>query len=150
MATHFNGSPEEKQALDTYIKLLRATETVSTRIHRHLAETDLTVSQFGVLEALLHLGPLCQRDIGRKILRSGGNMTLVIDNLEKRGLVERCRGEEDRRFIEVRLTPAGQELIEQVFPRHAQTVKQAFTALSEVEQQELSRLCRTLGLANRG
>ena len=108
MSTHFDGSAEEQRALDVYIKLTRCAESVNARINQRLSDLKLTISQFGVLEALYHLGPMHQNELGQKILRSSGNMTMVIDNLCKRGLVERCRNEEDRRYVRVSLTPAGQ------------------------------------------
>src|SRR4051794_22640586 len=89
--------------LNTYTKLMRAAESVTSRVNRSMSPFNLTISQFGVLEALFHKGPLCQRDIAAKILKSTGNITLVIDNLEKRGLVRRVRDTEDRRYLTVHL-----------------------------------------------
>jgi MarR family 2-MHQ and catechol resistance regulon transcriptional repressor len=145
MGTRYLGTQEQVLALDTFIKLVRATETVSNRIHRHLAETDLTVSQFGVLEALFHLGPLYQRDLAEKLLKSGGNMTLVIDNLEKRELVKREREVDDRRCIKVCLTQKGHQLISQIFPSHVAAVVNEIGILTPDEQKELGRLCRKVG-----
>lgn len=145
MGTRYLGTKDEVRALDTYIKLARAAESVSSRIHRHLADTDLTVSQFGVLEALLHLGPLYQRELAEKLLRSGGNMTLVIDNLEKRELVKREREADDRRCIKVCLTEKGKQLINQVFPSHVAAVVNEMSILTPEQQEELGRLCRRLG-----
>lgn len=145
MGTRYNGTQDEVLALDTYIKLVRATESVSNRIHRNLADSDLTVSQFGVLEALLHLGALHQRDLAEKLLKSGGNMTLVIDNLEKRQLVKRDREVEDRRCIKVSLTPKGKQLISSFFPSHVAAVVEEMSILTPDEQEELGRLCRRLG-----
>ena len=71
-------------ALNTYTKLMRAAESVTNRVNRFMSAANLTISQFDVLEALYHKGPLCQRDIAAKILKSTGNITLVIDNLESR------------------------------------------------------------------
>ena len=133
------------RALDTYIKLIRASNAVSQRIHAHLRDADLTLSQFGVLEALFHLGPLAQRDLCRKLLQSGGNMTLVVVNLEKRGLVRRERPAENRRLVIVRLTPAGRRLIRRVFPRHARIVAEDLAVLNAAEQRELARLLKKLG-----
>lgn len=146
MGTHYKGSPEEIGALDAYIKLYRAAEAVSTRINRHLQDVNLTVSQFGVLEALYHLGPLHQNELAEKILKSGGNMTLVIDNLVKRDLVERVRDQEDRRFVTVHLTETGRSLVRRIFPRHVSIVVRAFSCLTLEEQAQLERLCRKVGL----
>ena len=145
MGTRYLGTKDEVRALDTYIKLARAAESVSSRIHRYLADTDLTVSQFGVLEALLHLGPLYQRELAEKLLRSGGNMTLVIDNLEKRELVKREREADDRRCIKVCLTEKGKQLINQIFPSHVAAIVKEMSILTPEEQEELGRLCRRLG-----
>src|SRR5690554_5271383 len=114
MGTHYQGTTEERLALDTYIKLARAAESVGRRVNDHLLDVNLTTSQFGVLEALYHRGPLTVGQLGEKILKSSGNMTLVIDNLEKRGLVRRERRPDDRRSIEVHLTAAGREQVEQL------------------------------------
>ena len=145
MGTKYQGTEEATRALDTYIKLMRASESLTNRIHRHLHDVDLTISQFGVLEALLHLGSLCQSELAHKLLRTGGNMTLVIDNLEKRDLVRRERSSIDRRFISVHLTDAGRTLIERIFPRHVEAVTQAMERLDAEEQEMLSNLCRKLG-----
>jgi len=96
---------------------------------------------------VFHLGPLCQRALGEKLLTSGGNVTTVVDNLERRGLVRRVRSEEDRRFISVHLTDAGRELIGRVFPRHLGRIVEAMSALTPAEQDELARLCKKLGIA---
>jgi MarR family transcriptional regulator, 2-MHQ and catechol-resistance regulon repressor len=144
MGTHYRGAPRETRSLDAYIKLMRAAESVLSRAHR-LTACDLTVSQFGVLESLYHLGPMHQRRIGSKLLKSGGNVTMVIDNLEKRGLVQRRRDQKDRRFVSVHLTPAGERAIEEVFPRHVESIVEVLAPLSAAEQEELGRLCRKLG-----
>ena len=89
MSTRYSGSAEEKAALDAYIKVWRAAHAMEVRANRHLSAHNLTISQFGVLEALHHLGPLSQRQLADKILRSSGNLTMVIDNLESDGLVGR-------------------------------------------------------------
>ncbi len=145
MPTRYRGTPAEVRALDAYIKLSRAADSLTTRIHRHLDASKLTISQFGVLEAVFHLGPLTQRDLAQKLLKSGGNMTLVIDNLEKRGLVRRDRQQQDRRCILIHLTTEGQVLIEKTFPDHVAAIVAEISILSDSEQEELSRLCRRLG-----
>jgi len=145
MGTHYAGTKVEIRALDTYIKLSRAAESVSGRVHRHLEAANLTTSQFGVLEALLHLGPLSQRQLAQKLLKSGGNITMVIDNLEKRRLVRRDRQTHDRRVILVCLTEQGKQVINDVFPRHVASVVEEMGLLTDAEQEKLSCLCRRLG-----
>lgn len=140
------GSGKELAALDAYMKLVRAADSVTPRIHRHLDQAGLTISQFGVLEALYHLGPLCQKDLAEKILKTSGNLTMVIDNLERQALVKRERGETDRRIWNVHLTEKGRRLISQLFPRHATLVAQEMEPLKPAEQATLAKLCQRLGL----
>ena len=147
MGTHYQGTVEEKTALDVYIKLSRAAEAVTARINHHLYTKNLTISQFGVLEAVYHLGPMQQNRLAKKILKSTGNMTLVINNLEKRGLVERQRDPADRRCIVVHLTKAGCDLIHDIMPHHVSTVVKEIGILTLEEQTQLAALCRKLGLA---
>lgn len=134
------------QALNVFIKLMRASESVMSRLSRSLSEADLTPSQFGTLEALLHLGPMCQAELGRKQLRSSGNITMVVDNLEKRGLILRKRDARDRRYITVHLTPGGRRLISTVFPRHLKAIVGEMKVLTLAEQKQLEALLRKVGL----
>lgn len=145
MGTHHQGSRSERTALDAYIKLMRAADSVTAAVQPMLAEAGLTLGQFGVLEALHHLGPLSQQDLAVKLLRSSGNTSVVLANLERAGLVQRRRRHDDRRVQIVSLTPRGQQLIESVFPRHATALTQRMAALSGGEQVVLARLCRALG-----
>ncbi len=146
MGTNFSGTESEKNTLNAFIKLMRATESINNRLNRHLAEADLTVSQFGTLEALYHLGPLNQRTIGEKLLKSGGNITMVIDNLEKCGYVTRRKDPDDRRAVLIHLTPEGKRFIKNFFPKHLDRIKKEFSVLSEKEKETLADLCKKLGL----
>jgi MarR family 2-MHQ and catechol resistance regulon transcriptional repressor len=145
MPTHFRGTPQEVLALDTFIKLTRATNSLMSRLAACETLGDLTQSQFGVLETLLHLGPLSQTEICGKLLKSGGNITLVIDNLEKRGWVRRDPDPEDRRITIVKLTPSGDALIREVFPLHLQAIVDEMSVLLPEEQKLLAQLCKKLG-----
>ena len=145
MPTHYQGTPEEVLALNTFIKLTRANNSLINRLADYDALGELTLSQFGVLETLLHLGPLSQSEIAGKLLKSGGNITLVIDNLEKCGLVRRDPGAKDRRISVVSLTPAGTTLIQEVFPRQLKAIQAELSPLTPEEQAELGHLCKKLG-----
>jgi MarR family transcriptional regulator, 2-MHQ and catechol-resistance regulon repressor len=147
MPTHYRGSSDEVRALNAYIKLVRAAESLIGRMSQKLADDGLTISQFGALEALHHLGPMSQRRLGEKLLKSSGNITMVVDNLQKRGLVERRRDSQDRRVVTVLLTDAGQKLIAEIFPQHLGAIMAEIGVLDAGEQDELSRLCRRIGLS---
>lgn len=140
-------SEDQRHALSVYVKLMRATNQTTNKIHRHLSEDNLTVSQFGVLEALYHLGPLCQSELVQKILKSNANLTTVVDSLEKKSLVRRDRSGNDRRRVTVHLTPSGDELISRVFPRHAKVVAREFEFLSSEDKIVLSKILKKFELS---
>ena len=146
MKRKFIGTKSDAIALSTFVKLMRATDAVNQSTHKHLMEVNLTISQFGILEALYHLGPMCQRDIAKKILKSTANITTVIDNLEKRGLVKRKRSKDDRRYINLHLTNTGLKLIERVLPDHFQGIVDRLQLLTTEEQKQLASLCKKLGV----
>jgi MarR family transcriptional regulator, 2-MHQ and catechol-resistance regulon repressor len=135
------------EALDAYVKLLRASRAVLARVEPRLVTAGLTTTQFGVLEAILHKGPLSQRDLSQKVLTSAGNMTDLIDKLETRGLARRVRQKADRRAVKVELTDEGRKLIEPLFTAHAGDIDSAMAGLERDELRQLGALLRKLGLA---
>jgi MarR family transcriptional regulator, 2-MHQ and catechol-resistance regulon repressor len=145
MPTHHKGDTQQVLALDSYIKLTRCVNALNARLSGGEVIGDLTMSQFGVLETLMHLGPLSQSEICAKLLRSGGNITLVIDNLEKRGLVKRTVDNKDRRITCVSLTHEGDTLIKTIFPLQAQAITEEMSVLSAAELEQLGALCKKLG-----
>lgn len=145
MPTHFEGPENTRLALDTFIKLTRATNALEHALFQSGKLPGLTATQFGVLETLYHLGPLCQGALSGKLLKSSGNVTLVLDNLEKQDLVKRIRQEDDRRMVMIELTPAGRKLIEEVFPMVAAAITLAFSGLTPQDQKTLAELTKKLG-----
>nr|WP_283949754.1 MarR family transcriptional regulator [Limobrevibacterium gyesilva] len=126
---------------------MRASRAVLARVEPLLAAAGLTPTQLGVLEVLLHKGPMTQRELGRKVLTSAGNMTDVIDKLAARGLLRRVRDACDRRSVRVELTAEGQALIEELFPRHAADIARAMAGLDPAQLEALGALLRRLGMA---
>jgi MarR family 2-MHQ and catechol resistance regulon transcriptional repressor len=139
--------PEVEAAVAAYVKLMRAARAVLARVEPGLAARGLTPTQLGVLEALLHKGPLTHRQLGRKVLTSAGNMTDVVDKLAARGLVRRVRDDCDRRLVRVELTPCGRAMIEALFPCHAADIAGAMAGLDARELEALGVLLRRLGMA---
>ncbi len=148
MGTKFQGTSDEVRALETYIKLTRAAESVIARATADLAQYNLSLSQFMVLEALYHLGTLSQVEVAQKLLKSTGNITTVLQNLEKRDLICRQRDTEDQRYIRVSITESGRELIAAMFPSHVRGIVDIMSALSADEQDVLATLSRKLGLGH--
>lgn len=150
MPTHYAGEKNIVHALNTFIKLTRATESLLSRLNQRGTIHPLSTSQFAVLEALYHLGPLTQGQVSKKVLKSTGNITLVIDNLEKQGYVRRERDAEDRRVVTIQITEIGANLIDKIFPMHAQAIYDELSILTTEEQELLSKLCLKLGKCPKG
>ena len=145
MPNKFKGTPAQERALSAYIKLERAAIAAFAYARVGLEEEGLTLGQFAVLEALYHVGPQCLGELARRILTSSGNLTLVIDNLQKRGLVTREQQGKDKRFVLASITPAGEKLIARIFPHHARRITEVMSRLRAEEQEKLGDLCRKLG-----
>lgn len=133
----------------TWVKLYRAQMVVSAQALSTLPR-HTTHGQLAVMEALDSLGPMCMREISDKILKTAGNVTVVVDTLEKRGFVKRECLEGDRRKLMVHITPEGHEWLSRVLLPCMQRVVEQFSSLSEEERNELGRLCRKLGLGRQG
>lgn len=138
-------SDDEERALRLWIALARAYTTVARAVSTKVAEYGLTTPQFGILEALHHLGPLPLGELAEKLLVTGGNVTYVMDRLEAQGLVERCRSEEDRRVVTAHLTGEGRALVTEVFPGHATYIAELMGALDAASQDEARDLLKRLG-----
>ena len=132
-------------ALSLWVKLARAHATFGKRSLADIRAYGLTQPQFGVVESLGHLGEITLGELSRKTLSSGGNMTVVVDNLEKEGLVQRRHCTEDRRVIYVELTPKGKKLFNAIFLRHARCIAGLAAVLTEQEQEHLGGLLKKLG-----
>ena len=134
-------------ALSMWVKLARAYSTFGRKSNESIRSFGLTEPQFGVLETLGHLGPMTIGSLCKKQLVSGGNMTLVVDNLERDKIVRRQHSAEDRRTIIVELTEKGQKLFDDIFPKHAEDIAKFASVLSEDEIVALSKLLKKLGQA---
>ena len=132
-------------ALSMWVKLARASATFAKLTARDIEQYGLTPPQFAVLESLGHLGPLTAGELGKKILVTGGCITVILDNLERDRLVERIRNAEDRRSYNVRLTHKGARLFTRIFRQHADRVAEFASVLSDEEQSQLSVLLKKLG-----
>ncbi len=132
-------------ALSMWVKLTRAHDTFSHLTAANIRSFGLTPAQFGVIECLGHLGTMLIGDLTKKHLVSGGNMTVVVDNLEKDELVERSVNDKDHRAFYVKLTPKGKRLFEKIFSKQAQYIVKLASVLLESEQAELGLLLKKLG-----
>ena len=141
---------EVARALKLWIVLTRAVQAVGAKVDTHVAGRGLTTTEFGILEVLLHKGPLLLGDIQRKLLVTSGGITYLVDRLVEKGLVKREECPSDRRARYAVLTPAGDALIRGVFPEHAAMLTAAMAGLDADEQAVATTLLRKLGRAAAG
>lgn len=140
----------QQRALKLFVVLSRATNAVIARLLREAGDHDLTHTEFEILEALYHKGPLLLGDVQRKILLSSGGVTYTIDRLCDKGLVERRECASDRRARYAALTPKGEALIAKIFPIYAERIEELMSALSAREQDYAIAVLRKLGLSAAG
>ncbi|MCY7379417.1 MAG: MarR family transcriptional regulator [Gemmatimonadaceae bacterium] len=141
------GEAERARALKLWVVLARAYAAIQREVDADIARHDLTTTEFGILEALYHKGPLLLGDIQRKVLVTSGGITYLVDRLMAKGFVVREPSPSDRRARYAVLTPAGSKLVRRVFPAHADCVARALAGLDAREQADATVLLRTLGLA---
>lgn len=155
--SHVPGSAEPHAAdRDAALRLMtvcsRALRAVMAPLRRQLRQWDLSPTEFGVLEALHHRGPLPLGELAERILVTGASTTYTVKALEARGLLRRRPCGEDQRVVFGELTDAGRALIAEVFPAHAEEMRRVMGALSTDEKQHAATLLKRLGLgaAERG
>jgi MarR family 2-MHQ and catechol resistance regulon transcriptional repressor len=126
---------------------MKAHRALMRKAERSIADTGMCLSDFAILEILLHKGALPVNTLADKIGLTSGSGTSAIDRLESRRLVERRSDPGDRRTRIVHLTPAGRTLIERAFAHHADDMERAASVLNSRERATLLELLRKLGKA---
>lgn len=135
----------QQDALNLHIALTRASQWVNAHTEKDIRSFGLTRTEFGVLELLYHKGPQPIQQIGGKVLMSSGNITYVVDKLEKRGFVRRNASQEDRRLIYAEITEEGTAFVQEVFPKHAEVIAEVLSGLSKEERRVAAELLKKLG-----
>lgn len=135
----------ELNAAKLWIVLARCHRALATSVERGIADLGLCLSDFMVLEALLHKGPLTITEIQVKVLLASGSMTAAVDRVEKMGLVIRTSSPEDRRAKVLELTPKGRRVIESAFRKHAEQLEELTSVLNAEERRNLYAAARKLG-----
>ena len=139
--------PGEATALKLWVVLARAQAAIARHAAADVARHELTITEFGILEALYHVGPLLLGKLQRRILVSSGGVTYLVDRLQERGLVKREDCPDDRRARYAALTPKGRRLVERIFPEHARAIAHAMSGLTKADRIRATALLRTLGRA---
>mgnify|MGYP003386430194 CR=1 FL=1 len=127
-------------SVNTWLILWKSTRAVELYAHQSIESLDLGVTDFAVLEALLHKGPLLINALGKVVLLTSGSMTAAVDRLEKRGLVERRDVPTDRRACVVHLTGKGNSLIKKAFSQHASDIERVMSVLNSTERKQFAAL----------
>jgi MarR family 2-MHQ and catechol resistance regulon transcriptional repressor len=148
MGTNYKGSEKEIIVLNSFIKLVRAYESLSSRLYMFFEKHGLTESQFYLLDVLNNLGEMNQKELGKKICRSEGNITMVVKNLEKRKLVKKTQSEVDKRIYIIKIKKEGRKLYESVFTKFLKALMHEFEAANEKELLRFQKICKKIGLKN--
>ena len=138
---------ERETALKLWVVMSRAHSAVTAHAEADVARHGLSLAEFGALEALYNKGPLLVGELQKKVLKSSGGMTYVLDRLQDKGYVSRRPCETDRRAIYAELTEQGKALLDRIFPLHAGSLEAAMDGLTPAEQQEATELLKKLGRA---
>ena len=130
-----------------WVILARAQRALANYVEQKIADEDLGLSDFMVLEVLLHKGPMAISEIGQRVLLANASMTSAVDRLEKRSLVVRETSSKDRRLRVVNLTKEGRAFISKLYRRHVADLEAITGVLTEKEQDQLRLLLKKLGYA---
>jgi len=136
---------ERADGTHVWLVLMKAHRALARHAERSIAALDMCLSDFAILELLLHKGPQKLTDLGRRIDLTSGAMTTAVDRLEARQLVARTFDAADRRTRVVHLTPAGESLIAAAFGAHSSSMNAAAGGLDPAEQAQLTALLKKLG-----
>src|SRR6266446_1126997 len=125
-----------------WLVMMKAHRTLERVATRSIESSEVGLSDFAVMEMLLHKGPQPVNEIGRRVELTSGAITTAVDRLESRGLVTREAHPSDRRARIVRLTPAGKEQAAKIFAGHKAAMDVAASALSKTERATLIALLK--------
>lgn len=141
------GKSDQVSGTQLWLVLIKAYHSLLGFTEQTLKGSDLGDSEFRILEALLHKGPMPVNTIGPRVFLTPGSISVAVDRLLKRGLVTRTNSTEDRRVRVVDLTASGRRLIEQVFAVHARQVDRLANVLSPKERRQIARGLKAFGKA---
>lgn len=131
--------------VEAYVWLVRSAEHLHSLVSRGLIPHGLTPSQYSTLKVLVQRGEMMQRDIASFLLKTGGNVTMVVDNLERMGLVLRRKSEVDRRQTIVAVTEEGRKIFGDVYPGHIDDIESVLSKLTDEECATLTEILEKVG-----
>lgn len=137
---------EVELSLKLFVVMSRAIESIEKAVGKDIKRYNVNLTEFGVLECLYHKGKLPIQMIGKKVLLASSSITYVVDRLEQKELLERVDSPADRRVTYAQLTAEGKELMDDIFPLHAEALAHIFSGLTNEEKVEATRLIKKIGL----
>jgi MarR family 2-MHQ and catechol resistance regulon transcriptional repressor len=129
-----------------WIVLARCSKALAMRVEQSVSSAGMCLTDFMILEALLHKGPLTITEIQGKILLASGSMTAAVDRLEKKGMIVRRAMQQDRRARQLELTPSGRRVIERIFREHEAEFESLIGVLGDGEKRQTYASLKKLGL----
>jgi MarR family transcriptional regulator, 2-MHQ and catechol-resistance regulon repressor len=141
---------EQAAALKLWVVLSRAHEAVAELARRDVDRGELSLTEFGVMEALFHKGDLTAGEVSKRVLLRSGSLTYVIDKLVERGLIKRKLCDTDKRRTYLQLTTPGSALMRRIWPGHAAVIELATSGLTLAEKRTVARLLKRMGLHAEG
>lgn len=126
--------------------LWKAAKAVEKRDRRSIGRTGLKLTDFQIMEVLLHKGPLPINTIAGKVLLTSGSMTAAVNRLTRKGHVKRVQDPSDGRCFHVHLTVNGRRIIRRAYAQHRRNLEEIVSVLSPSERKELVRLLKKVGL----
>jgi MarR family 2-MHQ and catechol resistance regulon transcriptional repressor len=139
-------TPDRTASLKLWVVLSRAHEALAARARQDVERAGLSLTEFGVLEALYHKGDITAGEVSRRVLLRSGSLTYVIDKLVERGLIRRRGCDTDRRRTYLQLTARGKSTMRRIWPGHALAIEQATAGLTLAEKRGAARLLKRMGL----
>lgn len=145
-AKYLDTKISDMKAIHVWLVMMKAHRTLRRHAERSVEALDMCLSDFGILELLLHKGPQKLTDIARRIELTSGAVTTAVDRLEARKLVVRGAADDgDRRARVVSLTKGGEKLIKAVFAEHERAMERAMSGLTQLDRSSLATLLKKLG-----
>jgi MarR family 2-MHQ and catechol resistance regulon transcriptional repressor len=137
--------PRDSSGTRVWLVLMKAQRALGRHAAKSIGQFEIGLSDFAILEMLLHKGPLLVNEIGRRVELTSGAITSAVDRLEARGLVRREADDADRRARVIHLTAAGKACIQPIFAVHKQAMDAVASGLTAAERATLIELLKKLG-----
>ena len=133
-----------KSSMNAFIGLNRTLDYLEKIVREDVKQYGLNITEFAVLELLYNKGYQPIQRIRERVLIASSSISYVVDKLEEKGCVTRIRNQQDKRIINASLTQQGRRIMDEIFPKHAETIQSTFSILTDEELQTLQNTLKKL------